>query len=681
MKTIKERLVEHMLNSQSKPRLQTEIMGQMKMRKDAKKLFRKAINDLTDIGFLTRNMKNRISLTKTKPWFVGTVYPGSNGTLHILTDSGLTHGKPSAGKFQNGDRVLYGLTSQGNVTHLEILTSAIQTFRGTFLRSVEKSYFVPEEGGATEMEIVNPPEQAKHLDIVHCCKLSDGRFKVVKVLGSTSHGTLSPDDICEERGIPIEFPSKVLKDAKKLRVDIQSEERRRLDLRNELIYTIDGADAKDLDDAISIEKLDNGMFRLGVHIADVSHFVQEDSTIDKEAFYRGTSVYFPGHNVPMLPRILSDKLCSLEEGIDKLTMSVFLDIDEWGNVQKHTFHKSIIRSKARLIYDDVSDYLEGAEKCPDFEVEGLVENLTIAHQLATILESRRRLRGAIRFQNKKPSVQVDSETIDVRPEEKRVANRIIESFMVAANEAVGKIALEHEVPFLFRTHPVPHEHRLERLEKYLNSKGYVVDLTEPSSKSIQSILSEMRETEHEIAAEQLLLESMLPASYEAEVADHFGLGSEAYSHFTSPIRRYPDLVCHRVLSAILEKTLLDKKKEEWSSRFDEIASRSSNRERIAEAAEKEVLDSLIKEWGEQHMGVVFLGQVMSLMDGEISVQLENAATGYILDHNIVHDSTDETVSFGTERYSLGEKLYICLQGVGEDGLIFKVVTKLKGGLT
>lgn len=433
--------------------------------------------------------------------------------------------------------------------------------------------------------------------------------------------------------IPSEFPEQVLEEAQAIEQDINPKDiKGRRDLRDELILTIDGADAKDLDDAISLKKLDNGNYRLGVHIADVSHYVTENSPIDSEALARGTSVYLTDRVVPMLPQRLSNGICSLLPNEDRLTVSCEMTIDSNGRVVDQDIFLSVINSSYRMTYTDVNGILAGDEDLRR-EYHEISEMLDQMSELHFILEGMRQKRGALSFETSEAQIIVDEDgkPIDIVHRQRGVGERLIESFMLAANETIARTYTEKDWPMIYRVHEQPDEERMQRFAEFITAFGVVLRGRAESikPKQLQEALNELSDTPYEEVVSMMMLRSMQQARYTDEPFGHYGLAAKDYTHFTSPIRRYPDLMVHRLIHKYLEATPTSEQKRKISEKLPDIAEHSSKMERRAVEAERET-DALKKaEYMLDKVGEQFEGTVSSVTSFGMFIQLDNTVEGLI----------------------------------------------------
>ncbi|GIW35612.1 ribonuclease R [Meiothermus sp.] len=433
------------------------------------------------------------------------------------------------------------------------------------------------------------------------------------------------------------FPPEALAEAERVAHLDAKELKRRVDFRNLRVFTIDGADAKDFDDAIHIERLPHGNYRVGVHIADVSYYVREFSPLDHEAYARATSVYLPGRVLPMLPEQLSNGICSLKPYEDRLVLSVLVELTPKGRVKSYRFAEGVIRSVARLTYTEVEAFAEALEAPetapgtvpPDWSPE-LKADLELLLKLTHTLKERRLEQGALDFRFTEVKVEVDEEgDLHLIPQKEPRARSLIEELMLLANRVVAKHLAEQQIPTLFRVHEDPSQEAYNKLVAALGRLGYNLPGGELSPKALQSILRKAEGRPEEAVVSTLLLRSLRLARYAAENLGHFGLAAEHYLHFTSPIRRYPDLVVHRVLRAMMHRKVSQARKEDWIERFPKIAQHASERERAAENAERELTKYYQCLWAERHRGEIYRGTVSGVTGFGVFVSLDNGVEGMI----------------------------------------------------
>ena len=459
---------------------------------------------------------------------------------------------------------------------------------------------------------------------------------VKKVFGSGRTARVCADAIVEQYGIPHVFPQEVLDEAERIGNEPISDEEyaKRLDLRGEPIFTIDSKDAKDLDDAISVKRTDFG-YTLGVHIADVSHYVKEGSAIDEEAINRGTSVYFADRVIPMLPEVLSNGACSLNAGTDKLAFSALIELDKEGHITKYDFKKTIINSKVRGVYSEVNEILDGtaSEEILN-KYAPVMESLMSAKELADILKANSAARGTMELDSGESKFILDENgiCIDIMPRVSGEAEQLIEQMMVTANIAAAKFSLDHKLPFLYRVHGTPDPKRVEELVTLLQLVGVPckeIVKPNPETQDFAAILDRVRGLPCETLVSQRLLRTMEKARYSTEETGHFGLALSDYSHYTSPIRRYPDMSIHRVLSAFVEGMPAEEVRRRYAQFCETSATESSRNEIRALIAERDAEDCYMAEYMSQHIGEHFEGTVSGVTMRGVFVRLENSVEGFV----------------------------------------------------
>ena len=459
---------------------------------------------------------------------------------------------------------------------------------------------------------------------------------VKKVFGSGRTARVCADAIVEQYGIPHVFPQEVLDEAERVGNEPISDEEyaKRLDLRGEPIFTIDSKDAKDLDDAISVKRTDFG-YTLGVHIEDVSHYVKEGSAIDEEAINRGTSVYFADRVIPMLPEVLSNGACSLNAGTDKLAFSALIELDKEGHITKYDFKKTIINSKVRGVYSEVNEILDGtaSEEILN-KYAPVMESLMSAKELADILKANSAARGTMELDSGESKFILDENgiCIDIMPRVSGEAEQLIEQMMVTANIAAAKFSLDHKLPFLYRVHGTPDPKRVEELVTLLQLVGVPckeIVKPNPETQDFAAILDRVRGLPCETLVSQRLLRTMEKARYSTEETGHFGLALSDYSHYTSPIRRYPDTSIHRVLSAFVEGMPAEEVRRRYAQFCETSATESSRNEIRALIAERDAEDCYMAEYMSQHIGEHFEGAVSGVTMRGVFVRLENSVEGFV----------------------------------------------------
>lgn len=495
----------------------------------------------------------------------------------------------------------------------------------------------PEHIIQIEMNGLNPTRgEIVSVDITHypAYKGEDMRGVVTETIGHKDEPGIEILSIVHKHNIRSEFPDEVLAEAEQVPDQISAADLKgRRDLRGQQIITIDGADAKDLDDAVTVERLDNGHFQLGVHIADVSHYVREDSALDKEAFERGTSSYLTDRVIPMLPQRLSNGICSLHPKVDRLTLSCEMEINQQGNVVAYDIFPSVIRSVERMTYEAVNHILEEKHPQTREQYQSLVPMLEEMAELHHILEQKRRHRGAIDFDSDEAKIIVDKDgkAIDIELRERRVGERLIESFMLAANETVSEHYSKADLPILYRVHEQPDESKMKRFLEFITTFGLTAQASKDSitPKDLQGVMDRIKDEPYEAVISMLLLRSMQQARYDVDPIGHYGLGADYYSHFTSPIRRYSDLILHRLIHYYDEVGRSQQDKKRWESRLPDMAKHSSEAERRAIDAERETDELKKTEFMADKVGQEFMGTIISITGFGMFIQLPNTVEGLV----------------------------------------------------
>ena len=473
---------------------------------------------------------------------------------------------------------------------------------------------------------------------------------VVEIIGHINDPGTDILSIVKDYDLPVEFPEKVLNQAVRVGKDVSDADcQGRKDLREWMMVTIDGEDAKDLDDAVSVTK-EGGNFRLGVHIADVTNYVQEHSALDREALKRGTSVYLADRVIPMLPHKLSNGICSLNAGEDRLALSCIMTVSTEGDVTDHEIAETVVRVDRRMSYNGVAKILDGDEKAVR-ENKEFVPMIRMMKELSEILREKRGRRGSINFDFPETKIELDENghPVEIRPYERNAATKIIEDFMLLANETVAEEYFWRELPFLYRTHEAPDEEKMRQLGAFINNFGYHIHVrNEVRPKEIQKLLGKVEGTPEEPLISRLALRSMKQARYTTENTGHFGLAAKYYTHFTSPIRRYPDLQIHRIIKENLRGRLNEERISHYEQILPEVAAQCSTRERTAEETEREVVKLKKAEYMQKRIGEEYEGVISGVTKWGVYVELPNTIEGLV--H--VADMRDDHYEFAEERYEL-----------------------------
>ena len=654
----REEILNYMRVSTYKPLTAEDLVSTLNIKNVGE--FLKLLNELEREGEIILTRKNRYGITEKMGLFVGRIDGHAKGFGFLVPERSPDFHKGGdifiSAKDLNGamhnDRVIVRLISsmdfkgkpEGEV--IRILTRENELCVGTVEKSPNFAFVVPDDKRIGQ-DIFIPFEKMKDARdrdkvVVRITRWPEARRnpegEIIEILGKKNEPGIDILCIVRKHKLPEEFPQEVIAEAQRVsQLPISEEAPNRLDLRDYPMITMDGADAKDLDDAVSLEILPNGSYYLGVHIADVGFYVKEGSALDKEALERGTSVYLVDRVIPMLPPELSNNICSLNPRVDRLSMTVFMEINKNGHVKSYDIKPSIININHRMTYDKVNEILDGDREAAA-QYQEFVDTFLAMKKLSEILKEKRTKRGSIDFDfpESKVILDRDGKADKIIKLERGISEKIIEEFMIVANETVAQHMYWLEVPFLYRVHEEPTEEKMLTLNEFLHAFGYHIrtGLDKMSPKSFQEIVEKVKGRPEEKAVNTVILRSMKHASYSDEPLGHFGLASEFYSHFTSPIRRYPDLVIHRIIRETLLEGPLDEKRTKKLAKFvHKAAAQSSMRERVAEEAERESVDLKKVEFMLRHLGEEFTGIISSVTNFGFFVELDNSVEG------LVHVST------------------------------------------
>lgn len=567
---------------------------------------------------------------------------------------------------------------------VSVIERGITRVVGTYERSKSFGFVIPDNDKLSS-DIFVPQERSKgavtgHKVVVELTDYGDEKHKpegkVVEIIGHVNDPGVDILSIVKGFELPMEFEEKVLNQAERMNKEVSEADRAgRKDLRDVVMVTIDGEDAKDLDDAVSVS-MDGENYRLGVHIADVTNYVQENSALDREASKRGTSVYLVDRVIPMLPHALSNGICSLNAGVDRLALSCLMTISPKGEVLDYEIAESVIHVDRRMSYTAVKKILEDEDKETMAEYEELVPMFKMMQELADILRKKRKKRGSIDFDfpESKLILDKDGTPIEIKPYERNTATKIIEDFMLLANETVAQHFYWMELPFVYRTHENPDPEKILKLGTFINNFGYHIKVktgdNEIHPKEIQKLLGKIEGTDEEALISRLTLRSMKQARYTVNCSGHFGLACQFYCHFTSPIRRYPDLQIHRIIKEQLRGRLREERIEHYKAILPEVAKHSSEKERRADEAERETEKLKKTQYMEKRIGETFEGVISGITTWGIYVELPNTIEGMIHVSRLVGDyyyyreETYEMVGRDTGRcFKLGQKVKIVVDDV------------------
>lgn len=588
-----------------------------------------------------------------------------------------------------------GKRKEGKV--LRIVEHGLKTVVGIFEKS--KTFgFVRPDNPRIAMDIFVPLERSKgavdgHKVVVEFTSYGKpGRKpegKVIEIIGHVNDPGTDIMSLVRAYDLPVEFPEKVLNQAERVSKDVTPADMAgRADLRGWQTVTIDGEDAKDLDDAITLTR-EGEYYQLGVHIADVTNYVQENSALDREALNRGTSVYLVDRVIPMLPHTLSNGICSLNQGEDRLALSCIMKVDAKGNIVDHRITESVINVDRRMSYTDVNKIITLKDEEKTKEYEDFVPMFFAMKELADILRAKRRKRGSIDFDFPETKVILDREghPVEIKPYDRNAATKIIEDFMLSANETVAQDYFWQELPFVYRTHETPDTDKIRKLSTFINNFGYHIHIgsDEVHPKELQKLLEKIEDTPVEGLVSRLTLRSMKQARYSVECLGHFGLAAQYYCHFTSPIRRYPDLQIHRIIKDNLRGRMNQKRIDHYWEILPEVAKQSSQMERRADEAERETIKLKKVEYMEKRIGQIYEGVISGITNYGLYVELPNTIEGMVHvtalegDYFNYVESTYEMVGEHTGKsYKLGQTVQVRVAGT--DRLLrtidFEIVSEL-----
>ena len=648
-----DRLLQFMKEESYKPMTVQELEEVLGIKESADfKSFVKALVQMEEQALVIRTRNNRYGLPEKMNLVRGKLTAHAKGFAFVTPEEpGMDdifippHETKNA---MHGDLVLVRVSSVSSGSRREgtvekIIERGLNEIVGTYSKSNHYGFVIPDDKKITnDIFIPNNASMGAvdgHKVVVKITAYPEGRVsaegEVIQILGHKNDPGVDILSIIHSNGLPLEFPQDVLEQAQQTPETIaESDLENRRDLRDQVIVTIDGADAKDLDDAVTVTELENGNYKLGVHIADVSHYVTEGSPIDREAFDRGTSVYLVDRVIPMIPHRLSNGICSLNPKVDRLTLSCDMEIDAEGQVVKHEIFQSVIKTTERMTYSDVNKILVDQDEELRNHYEPLVPMFERMEKLASILREKRMKRGAIDFDFKESKVLVDEEghPTDVILRERSVAEKLIEEFMLVANETVAEHFHWMDVPFIYRIHEDPKEEKLQRFFEFITNFGLVVKgkANAIHPRALQEIIEAVEGKPEEMVVSTVMLRSMQQAKYHEESLGHFGLSTEFYTHFTSPIRRYPDLIVHRLIRTyLIEGDLRPETRDKWNILLPEIAEHTSKRERRAVDAERETDDLKKTEFMLDKVGEEYDGIISSVTNFGMFVELENTIEGLV----------------------------------------------------
>ena len=693
LKERKERILAYMESDGYVPMKRRDMRAMLSVPQEDREKFENLINELIAEGRVFETKKGKLAAPKDLQMATGTFIGHARGFGFVTPDAGgddiFIPASETMGAMQK-DRVLYkvlhkaekGKKADGVI--VRILERGQQRIVGTFEAGSKGYGFVVADDKKIAKDIFISRDNTKgavtgHKVVVEITDYGEDRRnpegKVIEILGHVNDPGGDILSVIRRYELAVEFPEEVYAEIEHLGTEVAEEDKKgREDLRGLLTITIDGEDAKDLDDAISLKKLGNGNFELGVHIADVSHYVRENTALDKEAYARGTSVYLVDRVIPMLPHKLSNGICSLNPHVDRLALSCLMEVNGKGEVVSHHIMESVINSDYRMTYTAVREILEEETPALLEQYAEILPMLEDMEELRQILGEKRRKRGSVNFDLPESKIILDEngKPIDIKPYERSIATNMIEEFMLVCNETIAENSFWQEMPFMYRSHQEPDEDKLEKMEQFLRGFGYYLRKKdgEIHPREIQKVLQKAEGTDEERIITRMVLRSMMQARYTAENGGHFGLAAKYYCHFTSPIRRYPDLEIHRMIKKMLHGELDEKASAYYRRKMPDWAKHCSKQERVAEDAERDT-DALKKvEFMEDKIGQIYEGIISGVTNWGIYVELPNTIEGMValsqMDDDYYEFDEKKMLVFGKrtkKSYRLGDKVVVSVAKV------------------
>lgn len=689
----KEKIIEFMERAAYKPLTTEELMNELAAEPTS---ISQILRELETEGKIYFTKSGRYGLPEKMDLVVGTLQGHPKGFGFLIPDKpGIADIYIGSGNLKgamNNDKIVVKvITKPGQGEKLEgetvkILKRANENVVGTFEKSKNFGFVIADENRLGQ-DIFIPQglaQGAKTGDkvVVKITRWPEPRRnpegEIIQILGPKDAPGVDIESIIWKYHLPVDFPQAVKDEVNSMDLEVTDKDiENRRDLRELLMITIDGEDAKDLDDAVSLERTETGLYRLGVHIADVSHYVKEGSALDQEAYNRATSFYLVDRVIPMLPRELSNGLCSLHPRVNRLSMSCIMDIDNDGNVVHHEIFPSVIHIDERMTYNKVARILIDKDEELRRDYSHIVPMVEEMEQLCLVLRNRRFKRGAIDFDFPETKVKLDEQgtPIEIVKVERTIADQVIEEFMLVCNEVVAEHMHWLEVPFVYRIHEDPAEAKLSTLNTFLNTFGLGIrGLNKIHPRALQQVLEKVKGKKEERVVSTIMLRSMKQARYSEESVGHFGLAAQYYSHFTSPIRRYPDLIIHRIMrESLFGEGMSEKRKNKLAKMVPDIALQSSLQERIAVEAERDTKDLKKIQYMKQFIGETYEAIISGVTSFGIFVELDNLVEGLI--H--VRTMNDDYYHFREEQYCLigehtkkvfqiGDPIKVKLVNVNED---------------
>ena len=688
MEDRKKIILEFMQDKDYIPMKAKEIAMILKVPKQEYNQFLEVIEKLEQEYKIQKNRKNRYRISE-KTYYEGVYRKSQKGFGFVMLENKQEEiyiSKDNSLNALNGDRVLIEITEEKNKLKsaegkiAKILKHEKDTVVGIFQNNKNFGFVVPDDKNFGTDIYISKKDFGKarnnHKVLVKITKYpQEGKKaegKIVEVLGNVNQAGVDMLSLIKEYKLPAKFPDLVVEEAKKCGNKVDKKDiPNRVDLRDKIIFTIDGEDAKDLDDAVRVEKLPNGNYKLEVHIADVSYYVKENSLLDQEALIRGTSIYMLGRVIPMLPRELSNGICSLNAGEDRFTLSCIMEINQDGQVVSSEVYKGIINVTERMTYTDVQKILNDSDKNVLEKYKQYIQEFKNMEELAKILKNRRLQNGYLNLDipESKIDLDIDGYVQNISKYETTFAHEIIEQFMLTANETIAEKFFWLQAPFIYRVHEEPDLEKVNELNKFLFNFGLKIKANKENiyPKEFSKILEQIKGKEEEKVISNLILRTLKVARYESENKGHFGIASKYYCHFTSPIRRYPDLFIHRIISKYLEDNYVVNNKwiEEHQNKAEDGAKQSSEREKVATQVEREAQDIKKAEYMESRIGEEYEGIVSSITQFGMFVELPNTVEGLIRFENLgneyfIYDEQKKTlIGERTNKiYKIGDKVKI-----------------------
>lgn len=693
MQARKERILAYIQSDGYIPMKRKDLRVMMDVPQEDRPAFEELLQQLIEEGHIFETRKGKLAAPKDLQMATGSFIGHARGFGFVTPDEGgedvFIPASETMGAMQK-DKVLYkvlhkaekGKKADGVI--VKILERGMQRIVGTFEASNKGFGFVVADDKKVAKDIFISKDHTKgavsgHKVVVEITDYGEERRnpegKVVEILGHVNDPGVDILSVIRRYELAVEFPDEVYAEIEHLETEVKEEDKvGREDLRDWLTITIDGEDAKDLDDAVTMKKLGNGNYELGVHIADVSHYVREYTELDQEAYRRATSVYLVDRVIPMLPHKLSNGICSLNPHVDRLALSCIMEINPRGEVVNHRIAETVINSNYRMTYTAVREILE--EGTPELmeQYQEIVPMLEEMEELRQILGRKRRKRGSVNFDLPESKIILDEKgkPVDIRPYERSISTNMIEEFMLVCNETIAENSFWQEIPFMYRSHQEPDEDKMEKMEQFLRGFGYHLRKKdgEIHPREIQKVLRTAEGTDEERIITRMVLRSMMQARYTAENGGHFGLAAKYYCHFTSPIRRYPDLEIHRMIKKMLHGELDEKSSAEYRKKMPDWAKHCSKQERVAEDAERDT-DALKKvEYMEDKVGEIYEGIISGVTGWGIYVELPNTIEGMValnqLDDDFYEFDDKNMLVYGKrtkKSYRLGDRVTVSVSKV------------------